>query len=179
MVTNTRQPGPEPKAEEVRKKKLKRPKPPSMGQPPLVPLIDIFLFLIVFFLLSCQFHQAEGTIPANLPSTLTGLNQGEAKVRLDPIRITLEPIEGDALNVRIYVGDSGRTLEGMMGLFTYFQEARAHYGEAQCELLPIIIKPMIGIRWGFVVDAFNQAVRAGFKEVGVAPSGGVSSLAGR
>ena len=40
-----------------------------MANPPLTPLIDVFLFLIIFFLLGCRFMQLEGTIPANLPNT--------------------------------------------------------------------------------------------------------------
>ena len=142
-----------------------------MRNPPLVPLIDIFLFLIIFFLLSCQFHQFEGTIRANLPSTLSGLNPGGApSMRVDPIRVTLTAAEGERNGVKIEVGESRQRLDDMAALFTYLARTRARYGEAEADKLPVIIRPLPGVRWGHVVDAFNQAVRAGLKEVGVAPT---------
>ncbi|MCY2925146.1 MAG: biopolymer transporter ExbD, partial [Planctomycetota bacterium] len=62
-----------------------------MANPPLTPLIDVFLFLIIFFLLGCRFMQLEGTIPANLPNT-GGVNGVAPRgVSLDPIRISLTP----------------------------------------------------------------------------------------
>jgi biopolymer transport protein ExbD len=142
----------------------------SMSNPPLVPLIDVFLFLIIFFLLSCQFHQSEGTIPANLPSSLSGLNDGSGTFKGEPIRVTLKPNPGDAQSVIIEIRDTGKKPSNMVELFTYLAGQRARYGGEQTEI-PVVIKPLQGVRWGFVVDAFNQAVRAGFKEVGVAPSG--------
>jgi len=163
---------PEPDEKNEGRKRPSRPgRPTSMSQPPLTPLIDVFLFLIIFFLLSCQFHQAEGTIPANLPNTLPGgPGEGSAMIVPDPIRITLTPA-GDEADTVLIDGD-GRKMDGMAGLFDYFQECRARYGDSVLDLRPVMIKPRAGIRWGCVVDAFNQAVRAGFKQVGVAPSGG-------
>jgi biopolymer transport protein ExbD len=141
------------------------PKPPKrigfgMGQPPLTALIDVFLFLIIFFLLSCQFHQSEGTIPANLPN----LGGPEGGLAPDPIRVGLSR-QGDG--VLIEVRQAGRKLESMAALYEHLQSQSARYGPT----IPVLIQPRQGVRWGFVVDAFNQAVRAGFQKVGVAPSG--------
>jgi biopolymer transport protein ExbD len=144
----------------------------SLPTPPLTPLIDVFLFLIVFFLLSCQFHQSEGTIPANLPSTLAGANQGAPGIQVDPIRILLAP--GGAESVMIEVGQ-GQQVEDMPALYTLLRERKLRYSSVGEQ--PVLIKPARGVRWGFVVDAFNQAVRAGYKEVGVAPAGGATAAA--
>ena len=170
MATNNSHPETEAKAEEGHKKKIKPGKPTSMGQPPLTPLIDVFLFLIIFFLLSCQFHQAEGTIPANLPRNLAG-GTGEAKVLPDPIIILLAPNGRDSVEIKYGPKDREKLVDGMVNLFNGLQELRVGYGAAAAEI-PIAIKPSPGVRWGSVVDAFNQAVRAGFKEVGLGSSGG-------
>ncbi len=143
-------------------------KPSPMRNPPLVPLIDIFLFLIIYFLLSCQFHQYEGTIPANLPNTSAGTNTGG--ITVTPTRVTLTAAGSNNHGVEIEVGSPPRRMEDMDALFRHLSDARNHYG-ANADKLTVIIKPLRGVRWGHVVDAFNQAVRAGLKEVGVAPSG--------
>jgi biopolymer transport protein ExbD len=148
-------------------KQLRKASP--MTNPPLVPLIDIFLFLIIYFLLSCQFHQYEGTIPANLPSTLAG-GPGEGPIiRVDPLHVILTA-DSSGERVTIEIAETRTKLEDMDALCKYLTDKRAKYGKEEAEKLPIIIKPMQGVRWGHVVDAFNQAVRAGMKEVGVAPS---------
>jgi len=143
-----------------------------MTNPPLTPLIDVFLFLIIFFLLSCQFHQYEGTIPANLPKTGTGL-EATGEVALQPVRVTLTPDGEKTVKIRMSgpVLGGARDVETMLDLYGNLADLRARHGAvAQGLKRPIIIHPVPGVRWGFVVDAFNQAVRAGFTEVGVAPS---------
>jgi biopolymer transport protein ExbD len=142
----------------------------TMSNPPLVPLIDIFLFLIIYFLLSCQFHQYEGTIPANLPSTLSGGPGEGPSMRVDPLRVVLTTADSSGESVKIEIAETRTKLEDMEALYNFLAHKRAQYGKEEADKLPVIIKPMQGVRWGHVVDAFNQAVRAGMKEVGVAPS---------
>ena len=36
---------------------------------------------------------------------------------------------------------------------------------------PVVIDPDPGVRWKYVVDAYNQAVHAKFKNIGFVPSG--------
>ena len=158
-----------------RKKKVKAGTP--MTNPPLTPLIDVFLFLIIFFLLGCKFAQFEGTIPANLP--MTGSGPGDSReFALDPIRVEIRPVGDDGINVSIsLVGPAGnRTVENMQELCTVLRDYGIKHnvvgpnvpvGQKQ----PIFIHPDRGVRWGFVVNVFNQAVRAGYTEVGMTPSG--------
>lgn len=158
-----------------RKKKVQAGTP--MTNPPLTPLIDVFLFLIIFFLLGCKFAQYEGTIPANLPRTASGLNDGTPEIALAPIWITLEPADEQGNSVTITMSGpipKGR-VDGMRELCALLSEYglknkvvgdNVPKGRKQ----PIFIHPVQKVRWGFVVDAFNQAVRAGYTEVGVTPS---------
>ena len=90
-------------------------------------------------------------------------------MHVDPIRISLISAgEG----VQIKVKDTGKTLEDMPALFNFLRNKWVQYGATAALEVPIVIRPQQQVRWGVVVDAFNQAVRAGFREVGVAPSGG-------
>jgi biopolymer transport protein ExbD len=144
----------------------------SMRNPPLTPLIDVFLFLIIFFLLACQFHAAEGTIPANLPALGKGnADEQNATKMLEQMVVRLTPIGDQGQAVQIEAGIAGfQECSDMEALYGALRQARSHYGEDMSDQLPVVIKPIRGVRWGFVVDAFNQAVRGGYKEVGVAPS---------
>jgi len=153
----------------VRRRPQEIRKASPMKNPPLVPLIDVFLFLIIYFLLSCQFHQYEGTIPANLPSTMPGGGQGPIIVKVDPLHVVLTSADSEGESVKIQITETSTPLADMEALYGFLARKRVEYGP-QADKLPIIIIPMRGVRWGSVVDAFNQAVRAGMKEVGVAPT---------
>ncbi|MCY2931123.1 MAG: biopolymer transporter ExbD [Planctomycetota bacterium] len=158
-----------------RKKKVRAGTP--MTNPPLTPLIDVFLFLIIFFLLGCKFAQFEGNIPANLPATGSGVDK-TTEPALDPINISLRPVGTDGVKVSITIDlpTGTRTPETMLELCNLLTE----YGVKQKVVgsdvptgrkQPIFIHPDFGVQWGFVVDAFNQAVRAGYTEVGMCPTG--------
>jgi hypothetical protein len=42
---------------------------------------------------------------------------------------------------------------------------------AKADEAPVFISPTRDVRWAFVVEAFNQAVRARFKNIGFMPPG--------
>ncbi|MCY2925147.1 MAG: biopolymer transporter ExbD [Planctomycetota bacterium] len=158
----------------ARRKKARAGTP--MTNPPLTPLIDVFLFLIIFFLLGCKFAQYEGTIPANLPKTGSGLGES-SEIALPPIRIMLQPADekGDTITIATDGAIGKRSVSDMQELCTILAEWGQKHGVVGKDVpkgrkQPIFIHPVLKVRWGFVVDAFNQAVRAGYTEVGVAPS---------
>jgi biopolymer transport protein ExbD len=164
------------------RKKFKK-RPPSMAQPMLTPLIDVFLFLIIFFLLSCQIHQAEGTIPINLPpmGTAPPANPNEPPPP-NAVQITLAQdgpnhvaitFEGREVHDS---GDPNSDMEALAVELTKCYNSVEIKGQGLGEKVPILIKPIPAsdnstVAWGDVVNAFNQAVRAKFKSVGVTKSG--------
>lgn len=148
-----------------------------MTNPPLTPLIDVFLFLIIFFLLGCKFAQYEGTIPANLPKTGSGVSEDAGEIALPPIKILLQPADeaGDAITITLDGAMGKRAVDNMQDLCTLLSEWGQKHGVVgenvpKGRKQPIFIHPVRKVRWGSVVDAFNQAVRAGYTEVGVTPS---------
>jgi biopolymer transport protein ExbD len=133
-------------------------------QPPLTPMIDVTFQLLLYFLLTSTFQPNEGEIPGTLPK------EGPTTVApppLNPIRVTVSP-------------------EGMMAENAQYQVARLAPVTTPEELfealagqknrhpgtdVPVVIKPQGDVRWQFVTEVFNAAVRAKFKKIGFARSG--------
>lgn len=151
--------------------RMKRKRPPKQTQPPLTPMIDVVFQLLIFFLLGTSFREQEGLIPATLPE------KGEAAASNVVIQeLHIEIHAAGAMGVRYYVRGENMGIEGgpdtlknaaaeLHQLLAQRQER--HTGSE----LSVLITPAPDVRWEFVVEAFNQAVRAGFKKVGFVGGG--------
>lgn len=140
----------------------------TVMQPPLTPMIDVVFQLLLFFLLACQFRQAEGQIPANLPD-ISG--PAQATPFVDPIKITLRATGQDNMGVLIEVQHANVRLRSAEELYAYLVKMAKIYGEGSTKKVPVVIKPLGNVMWEHVVNAFNQAIRANYKQIGFAPSG--------
>jgi len=139
-------------------------------QPPLTPMIDVVFQLLLFFLLGCQFRQAEGQIPANLPD-ISG-PQNAIPAPIDPIKVTLAPAGARGEGVLIVVGEGKMQLSSIAEWHAYLlREARRHPGSDGREV-PVIIKAVGRVQWRHVVNAFHQAVRARYRNIAFSPSEG-------
>ncbi len=160
-------PNPNPKtakAEEVNPPRQHK-KPPVKFQPPLMPLIDVMFTLMLFFLVSCQYRQQEGVIPANMPqtgapSTTTGI--------LPPIHIAIMPIGPDTNRTAVYsvssTGSGGTEITDPAKLYE-FLNSKLTENPGMIEAA-VTIQPDAYVPWGYVVEAFNQAVRCHYKNIG-------------
>ena len=144
--------------------RAKRERPKPRMQPPLTPMIDVTFQLLLFFLLTFTFRQAEGQIPGSLPQT-AGVAAGQV-VDLPTIKIRLIPtgefkdkciFEMSGLSARI--GTPKELYERLM--------ARRQDGTADA---PVVIRARGDVRWEHVVEAFNAAVHAEYKNIGFAPT---------
>jgi len=144
--------------------RAKRGRPKPKMSPPLTPMIDVTFLLLLYFLLTMNFRQAEGQIPGSLPKQGTaGISiQNELKL---PVYIELRPTG---------VINEGVVYEmiGIQGLMRDPQELydrlMARKKRVASDEIPVVIKVRAGVRWQYVVEAFNQAVRAKFKNIGFA-----------
>ena len=132
---------------------------PVAIRPPMTSMIDVVFLLLLFFLLACQFRADEGQITANLPC----INDGPAPT---PICVILRPVESGVL---IRVQHSDVVLVDVAEFYEYLIQMKRRHDDEAGEV-PVYIKPVSGVQWDYVVDAFNQAVRAGYKRIGFAPS---------
>lgn len=135
-----------------------RNRPAVRMQPPLTPMIDVTFQLLLFFLLTMQFRQPEGQIPANLPAGDAG--KPAAAVLLDPIWIRLHP--GDADGVEIEIDRYDLAIETWADLHNSLVGLREQLGSNE---IPIVIKPYPGVSWEASLNAFNEALRAEFRNV--------------
>jgi len=142
----------------------KRALPKVKMQPPLTPMIDVTFQLLLFFLLTTTFRAAEGQIPGTLPQ-----KGGEPPSTVEskfPIWIVMRPT-GELREGVIYdFGEVGTSSDAVNLHNRLLKLAQSRSAET-----PIIIRPRGDVRWEFVVEAFNQAVAAKFKNIGFTAGG--------
>lgn len=132
-------------------------------QPPLTPMIDVTFQLLLYFLLTSTFRQDEGQIPGSLPQS--GGASAE-KVPFQPVRIVIAPEGPGREHARFTVDNYPPTADA--NEFYAYLEKRASQGSK--DEIPVLIQSNGFVRWKYVVEAFNQAVRAKFKKIGFAPA---------
>ncbi len=140
----------------------RRPRPKPKMQPPLTPMIDVTFQLLIFFLLAFQLRQPEGPIPASLPQTGTGTKVDTRLAK--PIHIVIRPVgDDDAL---YEIGGYPTPTADPDEVYSVLQSRKDSMGPK----VPVIIKPTEDVKWRFVIEAFNAAVRARLENVAFAPS---------
>lgn len=164
MSTNQTKKNPHPEQPEKMQKRPRRAKRVDLN---VVPLVDVLFMLLLFFILSTRFRQAEGLIPGTLPRVEGGIVQGDKpEITLPPIRIFVRStsdangldkpdyqMSGLAVPIESPADLGEKLMARKKGLGPSFKDA------------PIVIQPRQNVRWKFAVEAFNQAVRAGFPKI--------------
>jgi biopolymer transport protein ExbD len=132
-------------------------------QPPLTPMIDVTFQLLLFFLLTCEFRESEGSIPGTLPAIgRIAVSRQPPPPQPDPIRIQVRPSANREAAVYQVSGVLG-TIAGPAELYGHLRRLQGRLGGAD---VPVVIAPKRDVPWEFVVEAFNQAVRARFRKIG-------------
>jgi len=144
-----------------RSARTKRPRPQLRLQPPPTPMIDVTFQLLLFFLLTMQFRQPEGQLPADLPRL--GSTVAAATAPLEPVWIHLSPSIEAAGGVRIDISQYHLSMNTWSQLHAQLVRLRTRLGGAD---VPVIIDPGDGVRWGDALNAFNEARRARFTDIG-------------
>jgi len=142
----------------------RRARPKQKMQPPLTPMIDVTFQLLIFFLLAFQLRQPEGLIPASLPKA--GVGRDEVTLAR-PIHIVILPV-GDNNDAALYEIERFPTPTADPN--EVYSVLQARKNAAGTSKVPVVIKPREDVKWRFVVEAFNAAVRAKLKNVAFAPS---------
>ncbi len=124
----------------------------------LVPMIDIVFLLLIFFLVGTRFITAEGVLPGRLPRQDA---QQTLPVPVPPIQINLISTNGDAPEITI----AGRTARP-----ADFEQLAAMLAQIQREpgydeQTPVVLQSDEELAWDHVVNAYNAAVRARYKNI--------------
>ena len=133
-------------------------------QPPLTPMIDVTFQLLIYFILTTTFRVAEGQIPGNLP---TNVGQQQAtSLESEPVTLRLIP-RGPALNQVEFSLENENPTSKPDELRKMLASRLAGVGEKG--QLRIISRTTVA--WQHVVEAYNQAVKAGWKSIGIRAPG--------
>jgi biopolymer transport protein ExbD len=149
---------------EIAYRKKPKQRSPVQIRPPLMPLIDVMFTLLMFFLIAARVRTAEGLIPSNLPE-LRGAHSTALKIT--PIRILVHSSGADNELAYFEIENTGYQWNAAEGLYSFLHAYAQREDPAR---VPIFIKPVGPVRWEHVVNAFNQAVRAKFSQIGFSPS---------
>ena len=142
--------------------------------PNLAPMVDVIMVLLVFFLLGTSLELVkQGALQTELdPSSGPG---GGTRIEINPlIRIALADVD-QGQGALIYVVDEplgANDFERLYRLLLERREAGADTGN------PVVIGAETTVRWKYVVQAMDAAVRAGFKNVQFAVSFRKGSVGG-
>lgn len=145
----------------------KRARPKAKMQPPLTPMIDVTFQLLLFFLLTFTFRQAEGQIPGSLPME----SETDVISVVKKIEIKLIPAVGPGglLTACVYeMSGANIQLKSAKELQQKLEARKAALGAGAAETVPVIIEPRDDVAWRYVVEAWNAAVRLKFKNIGFA-----------
>ena len=154
MALSTKQMSGDKPARHVAPSKDSRPGRPKASRP-LTAMIDVTFLLLLFFLLTFTFRQAEGLIPATLPR---GNGHGpEFRIVVDVVP-PLGPLDGDA---GVFFIDNDR-FDSAESLYRELERRKA---ALQWAGHAVVIKPAPGVRWQHVVDAYSQGVRAKYQTI--------------
>jgi len=149
------------------RKQRGRPKGPM--QPPLTPMIDVTFQLLLFFLLTFTFRQAEGQIPGSLPAEAAETSMDVPEKVEIVVRRAVSPGAAQGCEYLLKEGDRliGKTASPR-GLYHELDKHKKSLGEFAAEEVPVILRAGDYVPWQCVVEAFNAAIRAEFKKIGFA-----------
>ena len=126
---------------------------------PLTPMIDVTFQLLLFFLLTFQFRQAEGQIPGTLPGTYGG----PGPVVASQIDLCLRPSGPNNENALFEIRGEKDAFCSPAELF-----AKLHRRREDEQAASLVIHTRGDVRWLWAAEAFNQAVRAGIQKISFA-----------
>ncbi len=138
----------------------------SESVPNLAPMVDVIMVLLVFFLLGTSLDLVkQGILQTELdPSSGPGAG---ARAQVNPlIQIALGDVrQGEAAQILLMEDTLGEN--AFDALYRQLHERRRAGADTAN---PVVIVPETAVRWKFVVQAMDAAVRAGFSNIQFAVS---------
>ncbi len=134
----------------------------------LAPMMDVMFNLLIFFLVATSFQLPEGLLAAKLPKTL-GLSKQQVAIPVIPIKIFLDENQKNN-NVLIRITSSMQTdatsltiLDNFDQLYLLLKNLKSKPGID--ENTPVIIAAKNNTDWQVLVNAYNTAIRAKYKNI--------------
>ena len=121
----------------------------------LTPLIDLFLNILVFFLVTTTFKRAEGIFAAQLPKD-AGLPT--VALPISPIIVRISQPAPDSDEYQIRIDNFTRAPQSFGELARFLTDVQGNPGFDR--QTPVVVYPAPDVRWDHVVNCWNAAVRA-------------------
>jgi len=126
----------------------------------LAPMIDVTFLLLIFFLVTTTFERAEGILASKLPEA-TGAPAVPLPLSPIVVRLTQTGPGGDDYAIDIdNVQSAPRDFEQLADFLRQLQQEPGFDDQT-----PMIIMADPKVRWDHVVNAWNAAVRRGYKNI--------------
>jgi len=135
--------------------------PRRLVQPNMTPMIDVVFNLLIFFLCTGNFNQPEGMLPSRLPKH-HGVATGD-ELPATPIRIVLRQYGTADEDYMIRIeqrSEQPSDFAGLAEMLRGLRESTAFNAESQ-----VIVVADGNVRWDHLVNAFNAALVARFKNI--------------
>jgi biopolymer transport protein ExbD len=135
----------------------------------LTPMMDVMFNLLVFFIVTSSFTLPEGSLEARLPRSVGVSASAAMAVPVVPIRIYLEASTTGEVQV-IRVSTSLKSDAASLNLTKDFEDLYQLLGDLKKrpgigDSTPVIIAAKPDVSWDQVVNAYNAAIRAKYKNV--------------
>ena len=127
---------------------------------PMTAMIDVTFQLLIYFILTTTFRQAEGQIPGTLPKAGTAGVANPEQLQT-PIKITLHPIGEANEGVAYEISGEHEKIVDPKRLKAILAGRKASGGAGS----PVIINARRDVRWKYVVEVFNQVVANEFANI--------------
>ena len=127
----------------------------AKGRSALTPMIDVTFLLLLFFLMTFTFREAEGQIPGSLPQCVP---PGPST----PIEIVVRPAGPQRQGVVFEIPDAMYQTSSPRELGDRLMAIKRQ-GNDEAN---VTIRARGDVQWRWAVEAFNQAVRAKCQFIG-------------
>ncbi len=144
----------------------KAPEPAGETVPNLAPMVDVIMVLLVFFLLGTSLDIIkQGVLQTELDAN-SGPAKGE-KVDINPrIQIAIGDVNnGEKARIMLLDNDLGENAFDALN-----KELNVRRAAGADTANPVVIVPETGVRWKFVIQAMDAAVKARFSNIQFAVS---------
>jgi biopolymer transport protein ExbD len=127
------------------------------------PMIDVTFLLLIFFLVTTRFERAEGVLTSDLPR-----DRGTPMVTLplSPIVIRLSQTGAMAEDITMKIDHFEHVPQDFEELPTVL--AQIHEQPGFDTQTPVVIVADNNVRWDYVVNCWNAALRAGCERIAFA-----------
>jgi len=136
-------------------------------QPNLSSMIDVIFLLLIYFVVTANFTVGEGVITAKLPQAEEGSAASPPPDK--PLNIVVSSAGQYQYNITIEgMSQAPRNFTELATLLERLQLNPSNPGGSYKDDNPVMIKPDGTVRWQHVVNAFNAAIKARYRNVSFA-----------